>query len=156
MVNCLLSLWASSPGHSDSGAGKERKEGLQLRLWNLNSTSISPVAPRRRSCQITAEQLEAETSANVNKHWKTRAKSNDVITNVISANQHFVSTFSMQIFKFLLRDVVASSALSFLFPPRRQRAPESLLAGYCPLKIDQLAVQYRLDQPKRFLHILLK
>ena len=66
MVNCPLSLRASSPGHSDSGAGKERKEGLQLRL--LNSTSISPVAPGRRSCQITAEQREAETSANVNRH----------------------------------------------------------------------------------------
>ena len=42
------------------------KEGLQLRL--LNSTSISPVEPGRRSCQITAEQREAETSANVKKH----------------------------------------------------------------------------------------
>ena len=57
-------------------------------------------------------------SANVNKHWKTRAKCNDVITNVISANQHFASTFSMQIFKFQRR----SSKLSFLFPPRRQSA----------------------------------
>ena len=103
MVNCPLSLRANSPSHSDSGAGKQRKEGLQLRLLNLNSTSISPVAPRRRSCQITAEQLEAETSANVNKHRKTRAKGNDVITNVISANQHFVSTFSMQILATLLQ-----------------------------------------------------
>ena len=42
-------------------------------------------------------------SANVNKHWKTRAKGNDVIANVISANQHFASTFSMQIFKFQRR-----------------------------------------------------
>ena len=34
---------------------KERRLGtrqLQLRLWNLNSTSNSPVAPRRMSCQI--------------------------------------------------------------------------------------------------------
>ena len=99
MVNCPFNLRASSPGRSDSGAGKEMKEGLQLRL--LNSTSISPVAPGRLlSCQITAEQREAETSANVNKHWKTRSKSNDVISNVISAKQHFDFTFSMQIFKF--------------------------------------------------------
>ena len=94
--------------------GEKRRESLQLRLWNLSSTSISPAVPRRLYCQISANQREAEMSANVNKHWKTRAKSNDVITNVISANQHFASTFSMQIFKFQRR----SSKLSFLFPPR--------------------------------------
>ena len=48
--------------------GGKRNENLQLRLWNLNSTSNSPVAPRRLSCQISANQREAETSANVNKH----------------------------------------------------------------------------------------
>ena len=48
--------------------GAKRKESLQLRLWNLNSTSNSPVAPRRLSCQIFPNQREAETSANVNKH----------------------------------------------------------------------------------------
>ena len=47
----------------------------------LNSTYNSPVAPRRLSCQISTNQRKAETSANVNKHWKTRAKGNDVITN---------------------------------------------------------------------------
>ena len=57
----------------------------------------------------------SSTSANVNKHWKTRAKSNYVVVNVISANQHFPSTFSMQIFKFHRR----SCKLSFLFPLRR-------------------------------------
>ena len=30
-------------------AGGKRKESLQLRLWNLNSTSNSPVAPSRHS-----------------------------------------------------------------------------------------------------------
>ena len=49
-------------------AGRERKENFQLRLWNLNSISNSPVARRRLSCQISANQPEAETSANVNKH----------------------------------------------------------------------------------------
>ena len=43
-------------------------------------------------------------SANVNKHWKTRVKGNDVITNVISANKHFASTFSIQMFKFQRRN----------------------------------------------------
>ena len=42
-------------------------------------------------------------SANVNKHWKARVKGNDVITNVISANKHFASTFSIQMFKFQRR-----------------------------------------------------
>ena len=60
------------------------------------------------------------------KHWKARANGNDFITNVISANQHFASTLSMQIFNFQKR----SCKLSFLFPPRRQSGPESLLAGY--------------------------
>ena len=95
--------------------------------WNLNSTSNLPVAPRRLSCEIFANQLEVETSANVKKkHWKARANGNDFITNVISANQHFASTLSMQIFNFQKR----SCKLSFLFPPRRQSGPESLLAGY--------------------------
>ena len=98
---------------------------LQLHLWNLNSTSNSPVALRQLSCHISANQREAETRANVNKHWKTCAKGNTTITNVISTNQHFASTFSMQIFKFQRR----SCKLSFLFPPHHQSAPESLLAG---------------------------
>ena len=46
---------------------------------------------------------------------KACAKGIEVITNVISTNQHFASTFSMQIFKFKRR----SCNLSFLFPPRR-------------------------------------
>ena len=36
--------------------------------WNLNSTSNLPVAPRRLSCEIFANQLEVETSANVKKN----------------------------------------------------------------------------------------
>ena len=50
----------------------------------------------------------------------------DVITKDISANQHFASTFAVQIFKFQRR----SCKLSFLLPPRHQSAPESLLVGY--------------------------
>ena len=47
------------------------------------------------------------------------AKGYDVIINIISANQHFASTFLMQIFKLQRR----SCKLSFLFPSRRQSAP---------------------------------
>ena len=115
----VFSLRASSSGRYGDG------ERLQLRLWNFKSTSNSPVAPRRLSCQISANQREAETSknqTNIEKRVKARTKGNDVITNVISANQHFASTFPMQIFKFQRR----CPSFSFLFPPRRQ----SLLAGY--------------------------
>ena len=72
-----LSLWAS---FLDALArGGKRKESLQLGLWNLNSTFNFPVAPCQLSCQISANQHEAETNGNVNKHWKTRAKGNDII-----------------------------------------------------------------------------
>ena len=69
----------------------KRKERWQLHLWNLNSTSNSSVAPRRLSCQISANQHEAETRQPQCK--QTRAEGNVVITNVISANQNFASTF---------------------------------------------------------------
>ena len=86
----LNSLQASSPGHSGGG----RKESLQLCLWNLNScTSNSFVAPCQLRRLISANQHKAETRENINKHWKTRAKGNDVITNVIFTNQHFAVTF---------------------------------------------------------------
>ena len=126
-----IGSWNSfKPASKLSGAlwrrGRRRKESLQLRLWNLNSTSNSLVALRRLSCQIPANQREEESNANLSKHWKIRAKGNDVITNVISGNQHFPSTFSIQIFKFQRR----SCGLSFLFPPLRQSALQSLLAVY--------------------------
>ena len=92
--------------------GGKSKESLQLRLWILNSTSHSPVAARRLSCQISADQREAETSGIVNKHWKTRAKGNGLITNVISANQHFASTYLFS------RDVAPGSS-SFSRPAAR-------------------------------------
>ena len=69
-------------------AWREKEGSLQPRLWSLNSTSNSPVAFRRLSCQIYANQRKAETSANVNKNWQTCAKGNDVISNVLCASQH--------------------------------------------------------------------
>ena len=107
-------------------AGRKSKESLQLHLWNLNSTSSFPVAPRQLSCQISANEHEAVKSTHVNKHCKKHANGNDIITNVISANKHFASTFLMQIFKFQRH----CWKLSFLFPSRRQSNPESLLAGW--------------------------
>ena len=59
-----FSLRGSSPGRS--GGGREIKEGeLAITFLNLNSTSNSPFAPSRLSCQISANQREAESSANV-------------------------------------------------------------------------------------------
>ena len=49
-------------------AGREKEGELATMSLNLNSISNSPVARRRLSCQISAKQQEAETSANVNKH----------------------------------------------------------------------------------------
>ena len=84
----------------------------------FNSTSNSPVVPRRLSCQISDNQHEVETSANVNTF-----QGNDDITNVTSANQHFASTYSMQIFKFQRR----SCKLSFLLPERSGELARRLL-----------------------------
>ena len=70
------------------------------------------MAPRRLSCQIFANQRKVETSTIVNKHWKTHAKGNGVITSVISANQHFASTYSFS------RDVAATSP-SYSHPAAR-------------------------------------
>ena len=62
-------------------------------IWgNLNSASNPPVAPRPLSCQISVNQSKAETSknqTNIEKRVKALAKGNDVITNDISAIQHF-------------------------------------------------------------------
>ena len=48
---CKQALWGAL-------AKGQEKEGdltaLQLCLWDLNSTSNSPVAPHRLSCQISA------------------------------------------------------------------------------------------------------
>ena len=108
-------LWASSSGRSDGGAGKGRRDCNYVSgIW------IPPPIP----CGYPSTKL-SDFSANVNKHWKARAKGNDVIAKVISANQDFASTFSTQIFKFQR----CSCKLSFIFPPRRQIAPESFLAG---------------------------
>ena len=84
--------------------GGKRKKRLQLRLWKSNSTANSLWLPVDWAVRF---QRESDMSANVNKHWKARAKGNDVIANVISANQDFTSTFLRRYSN--SRDVVASS-----------------------------------------------
>ena len=101
------------PASKLSGAlwrrGEKRKESLQLLLWNLNSASNSHVAPRRLS---EAERgNERECKQTLKRHAPR------VMTSFLMSSPHF----SMQIFKFQRR----SCKLSFLFPPRRQGAPES-------------------------------
>ena len=39
------------------------------------------------------QSAQSGTSAKVHNHCKTHAKGNDIISNVISANQHFALTF---------------------------------------------------------------
>ena len=69
LVTC--SLWASSPGRSGCGAGKGRElattplEFEFHRQFHLQFPCGSPT-PRRLSCQISANQREAET--NIEKH----------------------------------------------------------------------------------------
>ena len=118
-IACGDSLQASSPGRSGGGMGKWR------RACNYVSGNwILPPIPLWHP--VDWADRFPPISANVKKHWKTHARGNEVITNVMSANQHFASTFSMQIFKLQRR----GWKLSFFFPPRRQSAPVSLLAGY--------------------------
>ena len=126
MVSCEQALRGAL------AAGGKREESLQLRLWNLNSTTNSHEAPRRLSCQISANQREAETSAIVNKHWKARAKGNGVIAYVISANQHFASTYSFS------RDVATSSP-SFCRPAAR--APRRACSQAIYMAVERAAMK---------------
>ena len=61
----------------------------------------------------------------VNTLSQTRAKGNDVITNVISVNQYFASAFLIRKLKFLRRDC----KFSFHFSPPNHSAPKRMLAG---------------------------
>ena len=65
---------------------------LPIPLWLSVDWAVrfTPISVKRKQVWIR----------NVNKHWKTSANGSDVIANVISANQHFASTFTTQIFKF--------------------------------------------------------
>ena len=119
------SLWARSLGRSGGRVGKGRRAcNYVSEIWI--PPPIPLWLPRRLNCQISANQRKAEMSINVKKHFKTCAKGKDVITNIISTNHHFASTFLMQLFKFQRR----SCKLSFLSLPCCQSVVESLLTGY--------------------------
>ena len=100
--------------------------------WNVRKLAWeqalrgSLAAGQEKKGELATMSLEFEFHLQSNKHWQTRVKCNDVIANVISSNQHFPTTFSMQIFKVQRR----SCKFSFLFLSHRQSTLESLLTGY--------------------------
>ena len=113
------SLRASSClGRSGGGAGKGRRPcnyvsgvwiPISIPKW-LTSSELSDFRQSVRS----GNKREGKNKQ------KIRAKGIDVITNVISANQHLASTFSMHIFKFQRR--TCSCKLSYFSRPAA-RAP---------------------------------
>ena len=116
---------------SGGGEGRERKQSLQLRPWNLNSASNSTVAPRRLSCQIFVNRREVETSANVTKHWKHTWKHAPRVMPSLLMSSPSIS-ISHRLFQCRYsnsRDVAASSP-SFSRPaaraPRRVCSPINL------------------------------
>ena len=123
-----ISLRASFPGRSPAWREKEGQlatTSLELEFHpQLPCGSPSTKLSDFRQLARSGNECECEQIL----------KGNDVITNVISANRHFVSTFSMKIFKFRRR----SCKLSFLFPPRRQSAPRTC----------SQAVLYYVEEPK--------
>ena len=97
-------------------------------MSNLNSTSNSPVAlPVYWAVRFPPNQREGETSSNVHV-----PRGNDVITNVISANQHFASTFSMQIIKFQRR-TARSPFLSSTPPEQPGQLARGMYLTHTPL-----------------------
>ena len=92
---------------------------------------------------------ERECKENIEKHMKARAKGNDVITYVISANQHFASAFLMQIFKFQTRSWQALLP----FPARPPECPGELAGKLNCVKI-QLYMYYSI--PSCLIQIILQ
>ena len=124
----IASLRTSSPRRS--GSGRKRKEGLPTTNLEFEfHIQFSCGSPRRLSCQFFANQWEAETSWNVHV-----PRGNNVITNVISANQHFVSTLSMQIFKFQRR-IASSPSLSSPPPEQPGQLARGMYLTYTPLYV---------------------
>ena len=114
----LVSLRASSPGQ-----GGKRKESLQLRLWNLNiciekvdakcwlaeMTFVMTPLPLARVFQCLVAFALVFASRWLPEIWQLSGPENTGELEVEFKSQR------------------SSCKLSFLFPPRRQSAPESLL-----------------------------
>ena len=114
------SLGASSLGCSGGRVGKRRTQSLQLRFWNLNSTSNYPVVP----CWliISVKQKRAQMQTNIEKYVPR------VMTSLLMSSPPI--SISHRIFRCRNSnswDIVASSP-SFSHPTAR--VPwKSLLAG---------------------------
>ena len=157
----LISLPASCQEHSGGMAGKGRRACYYISgIWISTSEKLMQnphVVPCQKSCQTSANQCEAETSTNVNKHWKTCVKGNDIITNVISTLQHFASTFSMQIFKFQRRSFKLQYNANTTLPPFPALPPKHLgeLVPLLPFNRIIWYLPFRaLGQDKRWLQVL--
>ena len=88
------SLRASSPGRSGGGAGKRR------RACNFASTSLEfkfhlqfPCGSVSTELSYFRKSVRSGNECECKQTLKYTCQGNDVITNVISANQHFASTF---------------------------------------------------------------
>ena len=83
--------------------------------------------PVEWAVRFPPNQRETETSSNVH-----ASRGNDVITNIISANQHFASTFSKQIFKFQ-RHIASFPFLSSPPPEQPGQLARDMYLTYTPL-----------------------
>ena len=107
---------ALAVGWEKEGKLTTMSQEFEIHLQFPCSSPLTELSDFRQSAQ----------SGNERECKQTWAKGNGVITNVISANQHFTSAFLMGIFKFERH----CCKLFFPFPPCRQSVTESLLAGY--------------------------
>ena len=114
----ITSLRASSPRRS--GGGRKRKEGLPTTNLEFEfHIQFSCGSPCGLSCQFSANQREAETSWNVHV-----PRGNNVITNVISANQHFIFKFQ--------RRIASSPSLSSPPPEQPGQLARGMYLTYTP------------------------
>ena len=105
----------------------QRHIQVKPKYWANLLKYISKLSDFRQSVRSVKERKCKKKKTK--KHWKLCAKGNDVITNVICANQHLASTFSMQIFKFQRRSCCWSPP-SFSRPAAR--APRTAYSQVYP------------------------
>ena len=117
LLACAQVLWSAlAVGWEKEGKLTTMSQEFEIHLQFPCSSPLTELSDFRQSAQ----------SGNEHECKQTWAKDNGVITNVISANQHFTSAFLMGIFKFQRH----CCKLFFPFPPCRQSVMESLLSGY--------------------------
>ena len=117
LLACAQALWSALVvGWEKEGKLTTMSQEFEIHLQFPCSSPLTELSDFRQSAQ----------SGNEHECKQTWAKGNGVITNVISANQHFTSAFLMGIFKFQRH----CCKLFFPFPPCRQNVTESLPSGY--------------------------